>query len=513
MLTYCLDDMGHGAHFYRPLLPGTRAADLLPSNQVLLLTYAPPPSTRAVELQTGHNCLHAFCPPPPYLTPQWIFDLVIMFMRPPRLIRINALAKRLLLAISPHYCFATGISAVAQTAPAQPGVPPLPPPFGPGGKPHGAFDWEVSGRPLAHMGVQGLVYMAAVLLLDSGLLVAGWAWARHRLARAKKQPPTHQSAAGRAAGDVEQAEGGSLRSPLLLPAHHPQDEEGEPEDADVAAERQAVVSGQKRDSSVRFSAPLTPLLLWLLATPLLFELIASSQQVLLTNVRKSYYPRGPFGPPLRAVRGLWLGVQSGECFGLLGVNGAGKTSTFRVLTGEEAPDPDGGDAALGGASITTQRSVARRMLGYCPQFEGLPLALTGRELLSLYARCGGWVMMLDSWRACMPPSILRSILQSHAVNFHTTQSMLTAPSFALHNPGPWTLSHSSSANLCRLTAVVSPFLRPQAAWCPGLSGPGDGWPAAGPSGPAYWGCRSPLRGVLWGEPAQAGCGSRAGRGT
>jgi ABC-type multidrug transport system ATPase subunit len=36
---------------------------------------------------------------------------------------------------------------------------------------------------------------------------------------------------------------------------------------------------------------------------------------------------------LRAV----AGVEPGECFGLLGVNGAGKTTAFRMLTGDETP--------------------------------------------------------------------------------------------------------------------------------------------------------------------------------
>jgi len=47
-----------------------------------------------------------------------------------------------------------------------------------------------------------------------------------------------------------------------------------------------------------------------------------------------------------AVDNLALGVQKGECFGLLGVNGAGKTSTFKMLTGDTSVS--GGDATLDG---------------------------------------------------------------------------------------------------------------------------------------------------------------------
>lgn len=47
-----------------------------------------------------------------------------------------------------------------------------------------------------------------------------------------------------------------------------------------------------------------------------------------------------------AVDRLCLGVRPGECFGLLGVNGAGKTSTFKMLTGDECTS--GGEAFIDG---------------------------------------------------------------------------------------------------------------------------------------------------------------------
>lgn len=60
---------------------------------------------------------------------------------------------------------------------------------------------------------------------------------------------------------------------------------------------------------------------------------ARDYQVLTKGLEKSY-SLGPWEEPVRALRGLWLGVQPGECFGLLGVNGAGKTTAFRLLSGE-----------------------------------------------------------------------------------------------------------------------------------------------------------------------------------
>ncbi|XP_065190640.1 phospholipid-transporting ATPase ABCA1-like isoform X1 [Sycon ciliatum] len=88
-----------------------------------------------------------------------------------------------------------------------------------------------------------------------------------------------------------------------------------------------------------------------------------------------------------AVKKLSLGVPKGECFGLLGVNGAGKTSTFKMLTGEESVTS--GDAFLNGLSVVTERLQVQQKMGYCPQFDALDDLLTGREHLTLYARLRG----------------------------------------------------------------------------------------------------------------------------
>lgn len=41
---------------------------------------------------------------------------------------------------------------------------------------------------------------------------------------------------------------------------------------------------------------------------------------------------------LYAVKEVSFKIRQRDCFGLLGINGAGKSTTFRMLTGEEAPD-------------------------------------------------------------------------------------------------------------------------------------------------------------------------------
>lgn len=88
-----------------------------------------------------------------------------------------------------------------------------------------------------------------------------------------------------------------------------------------------------------------------------------------------------------AVNRLSMTVAPGECFGLLGVNGAGKTTTFRMLTGDLTPTA--GDAYVNGWNIVTDRRQCQQHMGYCPQFDALNGHLTGREMLTLYARLHG----------------------------------------------------------------------------------------------------------------------------
>uniref|UniRef100_A0A3Q2PPB9 P-type phospholipid transporter n=1 Tax=Fundulus heteroclitus TaxID=8078 RepID=A0A3Q2PPB9_FUNHE len=88
-----------------------------------------------------------------------------------------------------------------------------------------------------------------------------------------------------------------------------------------------------------------------------------------------------------AVDRLCLGIPRSECFGLLGVNGAGKTSTFRMLTGDTPITH--GEAFLSQHSVLTEMERVHQLMGYCPQFDAISDLLTGREHLELYARLRG----------------------------------------------------------------------------------------------------------------------------
>lgn len=87
---------------------------------------------------------------------------------------------------------------------------------------------------------------------------------------------------------------------------------------------------------------------------------------------------------LTAVNRLDLEIQQGELFSLLGVNGAGKTTTIKMLTC--LTKPSGGDALVGGCSITKQPEQVKRLIGVSPQETAVAPNLSVEENLALI--CG-----------------------------------------------------------------------------------------------------------------------------
>eukprot|EP00752_Nemacystus_decipiens_P003898 g3578.t3 len=89
--------------------------------------------------------------------------------------------------------------------------------------------------------------------------------------------------------------------------------------------------------------------------------------------------------PKCAVRGLNLGVKKGECFGLLGINGAGKSTTLQILTRDL--QATSGHITVKGRSISS--SAVCRLLGYCPQTDPLLPLMTVLETLLFFGGLKG----------------------------------------------------------------------------------------------------------------------------
>lgn len=86
---------------------------------------------------------------------------------------------------------------------------------------------------------------------------------------------------------------------------------------------------------------------------------------------------------LTAVSGLDLTVSRGELFGLVGPDGAGKTTTLRMLAG--VLRPSAGDAHLNGVSVAADPEAVKHDLAYMSQRFGLYTDLTVRENIAFYA--------------------------------------------------------------------------------------------------------------------------------
>lgn len=84
-----------------------------------------------------------------------------------------------------------------------------------------------------------------------------------------------------------------------------------------------------------------------------------------------------------AVDGLTLSVRQGEVFGLVGPDGAGKTTTMRLLT--SIMEPSGGDAWVHGLHTMRQAEAVKEQIGYMSQRFGLYADLTVQENLDFYA--------------------------------------------------------------------------------------------------------------------------------
>ncbi|EDW37361.1 GL25568 [Drosophila persimilis] len=83
-----------------------------------------------------------------------------------------------------------------------------------------------------------------------------------------------------------------------------------------------------------------------------------------------------------AVRGISFSIKPGVCFGLLGANGVGKTTTFKMIVGDIAMTR--GSIHVKGFSIKSNPTAARKEMGYCPQHDTLFDFCTGRQTLNIF---------------------------------------------------------------------------------------------------------------------------------
>jgi ABC-2 type transport system ATP-binding protein len=105
---------------------------------------------------------------------------------------------------------------------------------------------------------------------------------------------------------------------------------------------------------------------------------------------------------LKAVDGLNLEVAPGEIFGLVGPDGAGKTTTLRLMCG--LLDPTEGEVHVDGHSVAREIDAVKDCIGYMAQRFGLYADLTVEENMDFYADLFG---VMGAERATLKTELLR----------------------------------------------------------------------------------------------------------
>ena len=127
----------------------------------------------------------------------------------------------------------------------------------------------------------------------------------------------------------------------------------------------------------------------------------------MCNFQKEY--DSACGAPVKAVKRASFGLDYGECFALLGVNGAGKSTTFKSLTRDITPTT--GEITVQGFNIQSDFGEARKLIGYCPQHDALFPLLTVEETLKFYALIKG--IRTHKIRAVIEKAIKQLNLKDH----------------------------------------------------------------------------------------------------
>jgi sodium transport system ATP-binding protein len=139
---------------------------------------------------------------------------------------------------------------------------------------------------------------------------------------------------------------------------------------------------------------------------------------------------------IEAAREVSFVARDGEITGLLGANGAGKSTCLRLLYG--VLKPDSGRACIDGIDILGETSLARAHLGVLPHSAGLYNHLTARENIRYFGSLHGMsAERLEERTAVLSAALgMEGFIERRAKGFSQGQRIKVALARALvHDPG------------------------------------------------------------------------------
>lgn len=240
------------------------------------------------------------------------------------------------------------------------------------------LDWDVSGRPICYMFVLGIPYFLILLLLEcsqdggAGGTIGRWV----RRARAF---------ASRSVLQMYGEQFDKYSGQLVI------NDDGIALENDALAEHNLI--SEQKETMVQQAKVLVHNL-WKIYPPSIGHVSSlctflRAQSNCCHKIPQSALER--MHKPKKALRGVSLCINTGETFGLLGKNGAGKSTFLGILTGEIISS--GGEAFVASQDVTGLEAdgvaLSRKHIGFCPQEDPLLDKMTGRETLEMFGKLRG----------------------------------------------------------------------------------------------------------------------------
>ena len=155
----------------------------------------------------------------------------------------------------------------------------------------------------------------------------------------------------------------------------------------------------------------------------------------IKNVSKTYNDN------IKAIDNLNLKINDGEIVGFIGLNGAGKTTAIKMMTGILVPDT--GTITINGYDIVKDSLKAKQIIGYIADNPDMFLKLTGIEFINFIANIYKVPVTIRKKRIKLfgerfgLSDVLDKPMQGYS---HGTRQKMMVVAALVHDPAVWILS-------------------------------------------------------------------------
>ena len=154
----------------------------------------------------------------------------------------------------------------------------------------------------------------------------------------------------------------------------------------------------------------------------------------IKNVSKTYNGN------VKAVKNLNLEIKDGEIVGFIGLNGAGKTTAIKMMTG--ILKPDSGTIKVNGFDIVKEPLKAKQIIGYIADSTDMFLKLTGMEFINFISDIYGVPLKerKEKIKEFTERFDLQGLLDKPMQGYsHGTRQKMMVVAALVHNPEVWIL--------------------------------------------------------------------------